>query len=49
MDSFSLENVQYEDTIKVDVLAPEEIGETLVNHFPHSHLEVVGTKTIYHR
>lgn len=49
MNSFSLENVQYEDTIKVDVLAPEEVGETLVNHFPHSHLEVVGTKTIYHR
>lgn len=47
--SFSLENVSYEDTIKVDVLAPEEMGETLVSTFPHAHLEVVGTKTIYQR
>ena len=49
MDSFSLENVQYEDTIKVDVLAPEEVGNLLVNNFPHARLEVVGTKTIYQR
>ena len=49
MNSFSLENVAYEDTIKVDVLAPEEVGEQLVNNFPHAHLDVVGTKTIYHR
>ncbi len=49
MNSFSLENVAYEDTIKVDVLAPEEFGEELVNQFPHAHLEVVGTKTIYLR
>lgn len=49
MNSFSLENVAYEDTIKVDVLAPEEVGEQLVNNFPHAHLDVVGTKTIYQR
>ena len=49
MDSFSLENVQYEDTIKVDVLAPEEVGNSLVTNFPHARLEVVGTKTIYQR
>ena len=49
MDSFSLENVQYEDTIKVDVLAPEEVGNLLANNFPHARLEVVGTKTIYQR
>ncbi len=49
MNSFSLENVQYEDTIIVDVLAPEEFGEELVNQFPHAHLEVIGTKTIYER
>lgn len=49
VNSFSLENVLYEDTIKVDVLAPEEIGETLVNNFPQAHLEVIGTKTIYLR
>ena len=49
VESFSLENVSYEDTIKVDVLANEEQGETLVSKLPHAHLEVVGTKTIYQR
>lgn len=49
VESFSLENVSYEDTIKVDVLANEEQGETLVSKFPHAHLEVVGTKIIYQR
>lgn len=49
MFSFSFENTSYGDTIMVDVLAPEELGETLVNNFPQAHLDVVGTKTIYER
>lgn len=49
LEAFSLENVSYNDTIKVDVLAPEEMSSKLVDLFPHANLEVVGTKTIYQR
>lgn len=47
--SFSLENVQFEDKIKVDVLANEDSGEVLGNLFPHSQIEVFGTKKVYKR
>lgn len=47
--SFSLENVQYEDTIKIDVLGQESAGEILTNHFPQVRIDVRGTKTIYRR
>ena len=47
--SFSLENAQFEDKIKVDVLADEGSGEELGNAFPHSAIEVLGTKKVYRR
>ena len=46
---FSFENVIYDDKINVDVLAPENFGEELVNYFPHATIEVMGTKKIYRR
>ena len=46
---FSFENVSYEDRINVDVLANEDSGEVLVNHFPHSSIEVMGLKKVYRR
>lgn len=45
--TFSLENVVYEDTIKVDILADEKYGEELANMFPQATLEVYGTKKVY--
>lgn len=45
--TFSLENVKYEDTIKVEVLADEKYGEELANMFPQAILELYGTKKIY--
>lgn len=45
--TFSLENVSYEDTIKVDILADEKYGEELANKFPQANLEVYGTKKVY--
>lgn len=46
---FSFENVSYEDRINVDVLADVDSGEQLANYFPHSPLEVMGTKKVYRR
>lgn len=46
---FSLENVTYEDRIDVDVLAEESFGEHLANYFPHTHIEVMGSKKVYRR
>lgn len=45
--SFSLENVSYEDTIKVEVLADEKYGEELANMFPEASIELFGTKKVY--
>jgi len=45
--TFSLENVSYEDTISVEILADEKYGEELANMFPQSHLELYGTKKVY--
>ena len=46
---FSLENVLYEDKIKVDVLAHEAIGEELPTYFPKMNIDVMGTKKVYRR
>ena len=46
---FSLENIVYEDTINVDVLAKDTIGEELTNYFPNMILEVHGMKRVYRR
>lgn len=48
-NSFSLENVMYEDKITVDVLADEHTGEELGSLFPKSSIEVYGTKRVYRR
>lgn len=48
-NTFSLENVVFEDKIKVNVLANEDSGEELANAFPHSEINVLGTKKIYRR
>lgn len=47
--SFSLENVVYEDKIKLDVLADENGGETLASLFPHLEINVMGTRKVYRR
>ncbi|MCR5332546.1 MAG: YigZ family protein [Bacilli bacterium] len=46
---FSLENVLYEDKIKVDVLAHDSIGEELPVHFPNMKIDVIGMKKVYRR
>lgn len=46
---FSLENIVYEDKIKVDVLAHESIVEELSTYFPHVSIDVMGMKHVYRR
>ena len=41
--------LEFEDKIKVDVLAEEGSGEDLANAFPHAIIEVLGTKKVYRR
>jgi len=48
-NAFSLENVEYEDKINVDVLGDSDSGELLVNAFPQATIEVNGIKKIYRR
>ena len=49
MWGFSFENIQYGDKINVDVLGNEEDGQKLVDAFPHSAIDVSGTRKIYRR
>jgi hypothetical protein len=48
-ESFSLENVSYEDTISVEVLADEDSGRELANYFPKAEIEVYGMRRVYRR
>ncbi len=48
-ESFSLENVSYEDKISVEVLADENSGTELANYFPKAEIEVYGTRRVYRR
>lgn len=45
--SFSLENINYDTTINVDVLADENFGEQLTNYFPQMSVEVHGKRKVY--
>lgn len=45
--TFSLENVDYKDTINVEVLADEKYGEELANMFPQANIELYGTRKVY--
>ena len=45
--SFRLENIIYENTISLDILADENSGEELSNWFPHINIEVYGTRKVY--
>ena len=46
---FSFENIKYEDKISVDVLGDEDAGEKLVDAFPHSNIEHIGSRKVYRR
>lgn len=48
-ESFSLENVSYEDKIKLDVIASESSGTLLANLFPHATIDVYGKRKSYRR
>ena len=48
-EGFDLDNVVYQDTIKVDILVNEELGSKLVEWFPLTSFEVQGTRRIYRR
>ena len=49
LDSFSLENVEYNDKITCDVLGEESTGDLLGNSFPKASIEVHGMKNVYRR
>lgn len=44
---YSLENVQYDERIELDLLSKSDNIEELVNLFPRAEIEVMGTKQIY--
>lgn len=47
--SMSLENINYSDTISVDILGDEETGETITSWFPNTSIDVNGSKRVYRR
>lgn len=49
MWGFSFENVKFEDKISLEILGDEDIGEKLVNSFPHSSIELIGNRKVYRR
>ncbi len=49
MYGFSLENIKYEDKISCEILGDEDTGEKLVNLFPHSSIELIGSRKVYRR
>ena len=46
---FLLENIAYEDKTSVDIIGDEDAGERLANSFPHSKIELMGSKKVYRR
>ena len=44
---YTLESVQYDEQIELDLLSKSDNMEELVNLFPKAEIEVMGTKQIY--
>ena len=44
---YTLENIQYDEQIELDLLSKSDNIEELVNLFPKAEIEVMGTKQIY--
>lgn len=48
-EGFTLDNVRFEDKIKVDVFSKTDDVTSLINNFPNADIEVFGTRKVYVR